>query len=222
MFLSNPRKSFLLITICLTFLQACGSPPVNENKVVSLDDASGRRFPFPTKEPQVYQGDFVVGNGISEEQFFVARKGDKWRFDIKRNNAPWTTQLRADKLYSIDHIKKTYTVKQDADQRDFDPAYFNALTWGFFRGANYLEFEEVERGGGLIKYRAKTYKDSKADVLITIDEATGMMVRQEITSEKDRVEQGSPVNYVYELRNLKTDVDDSIFEIPAGYRQATR
>src|SRR5258706_6100591 len=99
MFLSNPRKSFLLITICLTFLQACGSPPVNENKVVSLDDASGRRFPFPTKEPQGYQGDFLVGNGISEEQFFVARKGDKWRVSIKLNKAPLTSQPPSHKVY---------------------------------------------------------------------------------------------------------------------------
>jgi hypothetical protein len=199
----------------MAFLQACSSPPGNENKPVPLTGESAKQFPFPTKEPEVYQGDFVVGNGDGEEQYFVARKGDKWRFDVMRNNAPWTTQLRTDKLYFIDHTKKTYTVEQD-----FDPAYFNTLTWGFFRGANYLEFEEVERGGGLIKYKAKTYKDSKADVLITIDEATGIMVRQELTGEKDPTAQGYPANYVYEVRNLKTDVDDSIFEIPAGYRQA--
>jgi hypothetical protein len=220
MFLSNPRLFFVLAVFFALILQGCGSPQSNENKFVSLIDESANRFPFPTREPEVYQGDFVVGNGVSEEQYFVARKGDKWRFDVIRNNAPWVTQLRADKVYFIDHTKKTYTVEPDTVQ--FDPSYFNTLTWGFFRGANYLEFEEVEHGGGLIKYKAKTYKDSRSDILITIDEATGIMVRQDITSEKERMEQGSFVKYIYEVRNLRVDVDDSVFEIPAGFRQVTR
>jgi hypothetical protein len=222
MFLSNLRKSFLLALMYVTFLQACGSSSNNENRPISLNDDATNLFPFPTREPEVYQGDFVVGNGINEERYFVARKGDRWRFDVMQNNVPRMTQLCADRVYLIDHTKRTYTVEQYADQKDFDASYFNSLTWGFFRGANYLEFEEVERGGGLIRYKAKTYKDSKSDVLITIDEATGIMVRQEITGEKDRMEQGSPVNYIYEVRNLKVDVDDSVFEIPAGYRSVTR
>jgi hypothetical protein len=212
----------LFIIAFLLLLQGCGSTQTRTNKDISLGGDATQRFPFPTKEPEVYQGDFVVGNGVTEEQYFVARKGDKWRFDIRRDNALSTTQLRSDKVYSIDHTKKTYAVLPYAQEKDFDANYLNNLTWGFFRGANYIDYEEVGRGGGQIKYRAKTYKDSKAEVLITIDEATGIMVRQEITGQKDKTEQGSPANYIYEVRNLKTDVDDSVFEIPTGYRQVSR
>lgn len=219
MFLSNPCKSFLLTISLALIFQACGSSHGDENKTISLTDTSKSQFPFPTKQPEVYQGDCVISNGMDEEHYFVARKGDKWRFDIKRNNVLSTTELRSDRVYFIDHTKKTYVVEPSAGA---DAGYFNTLTWGFFRGANYLEFEEVERGNGQVKYRAKTSSDSKDATLITIDVATGMMVRQEITSQKDQTQQGSFVNYIYEVRDLKVDVDDSVFEIPAGYRQVTR
>lgn len=226
MFLSNTRKSFLIslvcALVCLVFFQACGSQQANENAPISLSGQTKSKFPFPTKEPEVYQGDLVIGNGTSEQRYFVARKGDKWRFDIFRDNAVWVTELWADNLYFINHREKTYTIDQNANQKDYDPAYLNSLTWGFFRGSNYLEFEELERGAGVVKYKAKTYKDSKSEVLVTIDEATGIMVRQEITDEKGRMEQGSYVDYVYEVRDLKTDVDDSVFAVPAGYTKAAR
>ena len=213
MFLSNPRKSLLLIGIMALLLYGCSSPTVNSKKAVSPSAKANDKSPFPTKGPQTYQGDFVVGNGTTEAQYFVARNGDEWRFDMSRDNAPWMTRLRSDKVYLIDHVKKEYAVEQFADLEDYDIAYFDSLSWGFFRGANYIEFEEIGRDGDLTKYKAHTLKDSKNDVIITIDNSTGMMVRQEITSPKDGL------TYTYEVRNLKLETDDSVFAIPSGYRQ---
>ncbi len=222
MFLSNPHKSFLLAIAFVTLFQACGPSQTNEKKGVSSRDETAKRSPFPTKEPQVYQGDFVAGNGSDEGKYFIARKGDKWRFDEQVDGAPSLSQLRSGRVYFIDHAKKTYTLAPYADEEDFDTNYFNSLTWGFFRGANYLEYEEIERGDGLTKYKAKTYKDTRSDVFVTIDDATGIMVRQELPGKKDEIEQGKPANYIYEVRNLKLDVDDSVFDLPAGYKRATR
>lgn len=219
MFLSNTRKLLLLLSFLALLLQACGSSRPGSNRDTSTAGTSPERFPFPTKEPAVYQGEFVVSDGSSEERYFVARKEDKWRFDIYRDGVPRTTQVRSDKVYLIDHAKKTYAVQVYADPKDFDTGYFNSLSLQFFRGANYIDFEEVARDGNLVKYKAKTLKDSKSDVLVTIDEPTGIMVRQEIASQRERTADGSPVNYVFEVRNLKLDVDDSVFEIPAGFRQ---
>ena len=47
-------------------------------------------------------------------------------------------------------------------------------------------------------------------------------VRQEITSDKDRDNKGNPIRYTYEVRDLKLDVNDSVFEIPSGYRSTVR
>ena len=222
MFLSNPRKSILLIALVAALVSACGSRPAGPGGAVSPVDPTSKRFPFPTKEPQEYQGHFVVSDGTSETQYFVARKADKWRFDIGDSGSPKTTQVRTDKVYLIDHPNRTYAIEAFADVEDFDTSYFNSLTWGFFRGANYIDYEETGRSGNLINYKAKTLKDRKNDVVISVDATTGMMMRQEITSDKDRDSKGAPIRYTYEVRDLKLEVDDSVFEIPSGYRSTVR
>lgn len=222
MFLSNPRKSILLIALVAALIPACGSRPAGPSGAVSPVDPTSKRFPFPTKEPQEYQGHFVVSDGTSETQYFVARKGDKWRFDIGDSGSPKTTQVRTDKVYIIDHPNRTFAIEAFADLEDFDTSYFNSLTWGFFRGANYIDYEETGRSGNLINYKAKTLKDRKNDVVISVDATTGMMMRQEITSDKDRDSKGAPIRYTYEVRDLKLNVDDSVFEIPSGYRSTVR
>ena len=222
MFLSNPRKLILLIALVAALISACGSKPSPTSGGISPVDPTTEHFPFPTREPQEYQGNFVVSDGTSETQYFVARKADKWRFDINSNGSPKTTQVRTDKVYLIDHINKTYAIEAFADLEDFDSTYFNSLTWGFFRGANYIEYEETGRNGDLVSYKAKTLKDRKNDVLITVDATTGIMMRQEITSDKDRDAKGAPIRYTYEVRDLKLAVDDSVFEIPSGYRSTLR
>lgn len=222
MFLSNARRSILALALAAALLTACGSKPSSIGGGISAADKSSERFPFPTKEPQEYQGKFVVGDGTSEQQYFVARNADKWRFDIIQNNSPRTTQLRSDKVYLIDHGNRSYAVEAFADLEDFDTSYFNSLTWGFFRGANYIEYEETARNGDLVSYKAKTLKDRKNDVLITVDTKTGIMTRQEITSDKDRDAQGAPIRYVYEVRDLKLEADSTLFEIPSGYRSTVR
>lgn len=222
MFLSNPRKSILAIAIVSVLLTACGSKPSTTKGGVSPVDPTSERFPFPTKEPQEYQGNFVVSDGTTETQYFVARKANKWRFDINSNGSPKTTQVRTDKVYLIDHVNKIYAIEAFADLEDFDTTYFNSLTWGFFRGANYIEYEETGRSGNLISYKAKTLKDRKNDVVISVDATTGIMMRQEITSDKDRDAKGAPIRYTYEVRDLNLDVDDSVFDIPSGYRSTVR
>src|SRR5438445_10676891 len=205
MFLSNPRKSLLLISLLALLLHGCSSSGPNSKKDTAPPGRTGDRSPFPTKALETYQGDFVVSNGTTETKDFVARKGDRWRFDISRDDAPWMTQLRSDKVYLLDHVKKEYALEPFADLKDYDTTYFDSLTWGFFRGANYIDFEEVGRDGNLTKYKARTLKDSKSDVLITIDNSTGVMVRQEITSPK------AALTYTYEVRYLMLETDDSTY-----------
>ena len=220
MFLSKSRRALLFPAVFALLVQGCGSSAPIRNSAAS---PAGRRTaskPFPTKEPAVFQGDLIVSNGTNEERYFVARDNDKWRFDTYRDGSPSLTQLRSDKVYTIDHAKKAYAVETYADLKDFDTSYFNALSWYFFRGANYIDFTEVGRDGTLVRYKARMLKDSKNDVSITIDESTGIMVRQEITSQKERDADGAPVVYVFEVRDLKLETDDSLFEIPSGYRRA--
>ncbi len=221
MFLSNPRRILLLPAFIAVFLHGCSSSTTRPDQRISSGTANAGR-PFPTKEPDVYQGELVISDGTTEEHYFAARKQDKWRFDVLSGGAPSLTQLRSDKVYMIDHAKKAYAVEAYADLKDFDTSYFNSLSLQFFRGANYIDYEEIGRDGNLVRYRAKTLKDSKSDVIVTVDGSNGMMVRQEIASQKEKTDQGTAVNYVFEVRNLKLDVDDSMFDIPAGFHQVAQ
>jgi hypothetical protein len=221
MFLSNPRKSFLLAGFFALFFQACGSPQSNENKPVPLTIETKSEFPFPTKEPEIYQGDFIVGNGQFEDKWFVARKGDKWRLDFFSNGEMRRSEIRADRSYSIDHSRKIFAETPENNYLPSDPLFFDDMTHNFFKGKEYREFEEIGRADGLIKYKVRNDATSKDSVLISIDASSGMIVRQEFTAVNGQLENGLPVSFIYEIRNLKTDVDDSIFAIPEGFKKVT-
>ena len=211
MFLSNPRKSFLLLVFFASILQACGGPQTAQNKDISLTGDTKSEFPFSTREPEVYQGDLVTTSGEGQDHYFVARKGDKWRYDIFRGADIAMSQIRSDKLYGIDHRKKTYWEIPEQRAAGGD---INDITRNFFRGHEYHNFDEIGRDGTLIKYKVRDAGDSKGDVIITIDTASGVIVKHEFMS---RVKQQP--DFVYEVRNLKMEVDDSVFVLPAGYQK---
>ncbi len=212
MFLSNPGKFLFLVIFCIVFFQACGGSTVNENKPVPFAADSKGEFPFSTKEPEMYQGDFVVATGQFEKKWFVARKGDRWRFETYRDGGPSFTRLKTDKLYLIDHIRRIYT---EDKERLSGEAFFYDLKYNFFKAKEYFEFEELEAGDNLVKYKVRQTDHMNDEVLIFIDKASGMMVRQEFNGGG-----AAGRNYVFEIRNLKLVVDDSIFAIPEGYRKA--
>lgn len=180
---------------------------------------SKTKFPFSTKEPEIFQGDLVMSNGLAEDRWFVARKGDKWRYDIFRGAERWISQMRSDKLYYVDHPKKVYWEMPTNGKPTGDPGYFNDLTRNFFRGEEHREFDEVSRENGLIKYKVRETDQWAGEILVYIDAASGIMVKQEFTAKNGENNTEPHVSYVYEVKNLKMDVDDNVFDIPQGYKK---
>ncbi|CAN5473857.1 hypothetical protein BH10ACI3_BH10ACI3_27970 [soil metagenome] len=215
MFLSNPRNYFLPAIFLAFLFQACGSSAANENKPIPLTAETNSEFPFSPIEPDVYQGNVVVTTGKLEQKWFIARKGDRWRFDIIEANAPAFTQLRADKLYYIDHRRRIYAI---TDATPAASAPIDDLTANIFRGKEYHEFDDLGRDGGLHKYKVRQPDPSKGEVLIYIDETSNLIVKQEYSSSKTEAMQSS---YIYEIRDLKLEADDSLFTLPTGYRKAS-
>ncbi len=216
MFLSNPRPFFLLTISCVIFFQACGSSQSNVNSPVSLPGETKSEFPFPTKEPEVYQGDFVIGDRDGERINYhhIARKGDKWLIDYYHYNEPGVTWLHTDKLYYIDHKKKLFTINEGSY-----PA-LDDETFNFFKGKEYREFDEIGREGNLIIYGVRESDASKGAILIYIDPANGMIMKQEFKS-RNESGVGFHLDYVYEVKNLTFEVDDGLFAIPEDYRKVT-
>ena len=219
MFLSNQLNFFFVAGLCVLILQGCGSSQTAENKDISLVTESKSEFPFSTKEPAVYQCDFVISNGKDEDRWFAARKGDKWRYDLFHGPERWMSQLRTDKLYLVDYQKKVYSEIPERGNAASDPGYFDSLTRNIFRSGEHREFDEIGRDGNLIKYKVRETVQSTGEILIYIDAASGMMVKQQFTASKGMTDADSPMSYVYEIRNLNMDVDDSVFDIPQGFKK---
>ncbi len=209
MFLSNLPRPFLLLFAFTLVMQACGSSQTNQNKEVSLTGESTSEFPFTVKEPDVYQADVIVTAGGAETRWTVARNGDKWRYDIFAGAAMAVSQIRSDKLYGIDHRKKTFWEMNEKP----GSGEIGDIARSFFRGYEHNDFDETGREGTIIKYRVRPIDKRPGSILISIDTASGMMIRQDFLAAD-----GSP-EYVYELRNLKLSVDDSTFAIPSGYQK---
>lgn len=219
MFLSNPRKSFLLALFCVILFLACGSSQSNENRPVSLTLETKSGFPFSTKEPDVYQGDFVI-DGNMENRRSIAQKNGKRRIDFFWQNEPTVSVLTTDKSYSIDHRKRLYAIDEDGASQENDLALSDP-NFSFFRGKEHRAFDEIGREGNLIIYVVRETDVSKGTILIYFDTAIGMIVKQEFKSPYDGGV-GFHLDYVYEIRNVKLEVDDGVFAIPENYRKVGR
>ncbi len=214
MFLSNLHRSFLLAVVCVMLMQGCGSTPTNENTTVTVIPEAKSGFPFATKEPEVYQGDQII-NGNEAGRTFIARKGPYFRYEHFRDGSPSRTELKTDKLYSLDHVKKIYT------EEPLDAANgFNMTGFDHFKGKEHLDFDIVDSEGGVVKYKVRQTDHMTDEILIYVDEKSGMIIRQEFGG-KPPGEGGAPASFIYEIRNLKLDVEDAVFALPDGYRKVS-
>lgn len=219
MLLSNSRKSLLLFGFCALLACACGSSPTAENKVAVAAPTPESEFPFPTKEPDVYQADAVITDGSGhEEKYFVARSGNRSRIDTYRDGSPWMTQISNGGLVSIDHSRRIFTTAAAGTTLAAEGA-FNDLTSNYFKGKGYRDFEEIGRENDIVRYRIKDIGSQNEEAVVSVDTKLGLVVRQEFTS---RDAGGSTIaTFVYELRNLRTTVDDSLFATPSDYKQVS-
>lgn len=223
MFLSNSRKYFLsacLIALLMPLLfAACGSSPGNGNKAVEVKVATNNEFPFPVKEAEVYQGNFVVTSGGVETRWFVARDNNKNRTDTIEGGVMVSSQVRNGELYLIDHRTKTYVSTSGDPLSAGQTGGIDSLTANLFKGKEYREFEDLGAENGTRKFKVKTDAASKGSIIMHIDEKSGMMVRQEFRESDDPA---SPLLFLYEIRDLKFEADASLFAIPDGYRKVER
>lgn len=217
MFLSNLHRYFLLLILIAPMLQSCSGTTANSNSSAPIIGELKSEFPFSTKEPDTYQGDFVVTIGSTEEHFFRARKGGFSRIDIFKGNDVSSIQIVTDKIYTIDTIRKIYTEEVITAGAINAVPVFDA-TNGFFAGKEYTAFEEIGRDGDITKYRVKNADPAKGEILVSVDTSSGLMIRQEFISPRTETIESVP-NVTFDIRNLKLDVDDSIFQLPAGLRK---
>jgi hypothetical protein len=209
MFLSNAGRAVASIYLSAAFLAACGSSQPAVNKAVPGTPEAQKNIPFPLKEPEVYQAEVHIVTGELDERSFIARKGDRWRFDMFEGQNMSMSQLRSDRLYYLDHAKKLYAVASepgDPMTASLPPDPMD----NFYKGREHFDFEEAGRDGATVKYRVV----AKDPIFIFYDTDKGLVTREEFLASD-----GTPI-FVYELRDIRMEVEDAVFELPKGYQKA--
>lgn len=219
MFLSNYRLSLVILLCIIALAAACGSkdPVTNTPSNASANgDLTKAEQPFAAKEPEVYQTEvYYSGAGTPTDKYFVARNAETRRFDTYVNGQLSVTELIKDNTrYVIDHVRKIYYADPPSDK---GPKAVNPAALAFFQNAQHHEFDETGRDGDLVTYHAKKQPgDPDQDVILTIDKKSGLMVRQDVKGADPRQ------SFTFELKNVKLEAPDDLFQIPTGYKQVTK
>lgn len=218
MFLSNPAKPFLASILLLFLVAGCGFLQTNENKTVPLVPEPKSRFPFATKEPENFQCEMVVTVGTVTRRTLMARKGNLRRVDFDPGEKNQRAVLQTEKEYLLAFDKKIYAEKAASTGPISADAQFSELTSELLNRGEHAEFEEVGREGSVVKYKVRLEDGGTNEIIVYFDEAIGLPVKQEfftvLGSEK-------ALQYSVEIVNFQTDVDESIFVIPAGFRKVS-
>ncbi|MFN2455680.1 MAG: hypothetical protein ABR577_15830 [Pyrinomonadaceae bacterium] len=211
---------------------------VNINANVGVDPGTV----INAREPERYRATYVlsaetpgnvIGSIIPKLSAEVARNGADHRVAVKLPTGEQIIFLdRADKRYVIQPAKKQYA-ELTAETTGFDVQRLmtpgQLVTYlGKQRGYERAGDEQIN-GRNAEKYRyASTAKtntqagDVKNEAFVYVDKETGLPLRSEILTETSNSIQGlKNLKIITELRDIQTDVDAQLFELPQGYTKAT-
>lgn len=195
--------------------------------------------PFSTKEPERYQATIVTKGGLGEQsnvpgmsalttrEMQVARDGQQRRVDAELYPGMKVSYLQTSAgMYMLIPARKIYVEMKQGDagltknlSPEFSPDKLLNQSAG---GARYeLLGKEDVNGRVTTKYRVTaTSKNgetqSVTESLIWIDESLGMPVKSETTTT------GGAYNgamFSMELRDIKQEVDSSVFVLPTDYKK---
>ncbi len=212
----------------------------NSNSTTAAADETSSTPPFPTKEPERYQATVVTSgslggqmpnipgiSALTDRQVFVVRDGDKRRVESELLPGVKVAYLQLSSgRYLLYPAKKLYAeVKMDgSDSSQYSglgsPSDFSAdkLVNTAMAGAKYEKLgSENVNGRMTTKYRVTNARaagsdQSPSETIIWADEAFGMPIKSETTSQD-----GS--KYSMEMRDIKQEVDQQQFELPKDYQK---
>lgn len=212
----------------------------NTNTSTAAADETSSTPPFPTKEPERYQATMVTSgspggqtpnipgiSALTDRQIFTARDGDKRRVEMEMLPGVKVAYLQlASGRYLLYPAKKLYAeIKMNgSDSSQYNglgvPSDFSAdkLVNTASTGAKYEKLGTENINGRMTtKYRVTNARaagsdQSPSETIIWADEALGMPIKSETTSQD-----GS--KYSMEMRDIKQEVDPQQFELPKDYQK---
>lgn len=209
---------------------------------ITNSENSGNALTINAREPEKYSATLVFSIetqggdkaiGIPSLALQVARNGDDRRVEFK---LPDGTPL----VY-LDHNNRHYVIlpgrKQYAElTKEATGVQFHKLLTPGQLVQDLKNVKGVERAGEepmngrtAEKYRYSTSTNTntkagevKTEAFVYVDKETGLPLRSELAAESSGDVKGvKAARVVAEMRDIKTDIDSSFFEVPSGYSQVS-
>jgi hypothetical protein len=222
MILSNRVKSFLLVLVLLTFCFGCrfwqNLANTNTSSQSGAFPEDKSNLPFSTREPDIYQARIVVTAGGVQRATFAAKNGAKRRCEYNFGEKGAAVWVRTDKDYLLLPDKRIFTEQVSPPPGPTPSEGLDALTVEWLNIKAVSKFEDLGMENGLKKFSAKLNESDASEVLLFIDEASGLPVKQEYYSIKG---DQRDLLYSVELQGLRLDAGDDLFTIPKDYRKVS-
>jgi hypothetical protein len=215
MFLSN-RMVFSLATLCLsTLLTGCFDRTADSPGLTPLLTERVSEIPFAQNEPTEFSAEVVITTGSSEIVRGYARKGNDWKLTIFGDDGnPVTEFVNAETKLQVNHSAKT-SFEASTPGPGFEPDAIQEMTLLALREKQYTRFEKLGSDGPVERFRAINSGSAGDSTVIHYDTNLRMIVKQEFQR---------PVGdtlITYELRNVRLEVPDETFRVPAGYKRVS-
>ncbi len=227
--------AFLVLTL-LTLSTSCKRKSAQEAANANNANAADETLmtpPFSTREPERYQWTRVitsiVAGDTSTSESFIARDGDKRREDYEILRGVRLTILRLPEgSYRLYPSKKIYAemgggggATQNVQPQVSPDFSADKLVNASRTGARYEKLGTEDVGGRTTtKYRVTTRGagGETAETIVWVDESLGMPIKSEMTSKNAA---GAESKNIVEYKDIKLDVDASLFALPKDYKKVT-
>jgi hypothetical protein len=202
----------VVISLIAFALAACSTPDTAVNTIA----AAATEPPFKNEEPEKYQTYIVQTTPTETVRFFVARDGAKWRVDSAYGAPGQTTALHTNKDYVLAHSAETYSAYEQSHGYDERPNMIEEITYGMINERENAVYEKIGSSDGILKYK---YVDGKGrECIVSYDKVKGLPVTKELFTNSGDTK---ALQMSISLEGFSTEVDQSNFELPKGFRRVT-
>lgn len=214
--LSNLLKTILIIAISSSFLAGCGTSSSGGSTSAPSAETPKTEPPFARVEPETYQTEIVVTTAGVVERFLAVRDGKKWRIDTGYGGARPVTSLGTDKSYVLSNASKIFSDYDPGHGFDDRSGMIEEITRGMLNKAERAVYEKLGSEVGVTKYKMWGEAGKNLETIFSFDEKSGLPVKMEVFKNG----QGAgPVDVTVELKDFKSDVDQTLFVIPKDFKK---
>jgi hypothetical protein len=146
----------------------------------------------------------------------VARSGDQRRYDFDYGQSTQLSVVSGTRNARLIPYRRIYTESFAGTETGEFPD--DPLTLRMIHERGHAEFEDLGTEKGLAKFSARIEGGGSTKVLLYVDQAMGIPVKQEFYGMENGAER---VMFSMEIKNFQTDVAAELFTIPAGYKKVS-